>query len=100
MGRLKKRKVFNFGRNRKRERKQQEKTTKFNVKVDCKAMKDVWDNRVTMKENMAAVGLALDANEVMPFAGTKKKLVNKLKRQNQVPIEEKSSVKVTKPEVV
>jgi len=98
--RLKKRKVFNFGRNRKRERKQQEKTTKFNVKVDCKAMKDVWDNRVTMKENMAAMGVALDANEVMPFAGTKKKLVNKLKRQNQVPIEEKSSVEVTKPEVV
>ena len=98
--RLKKRKVYNFGRNRKRERKQQEKTSKFNVKVDCKAMKDVWDNRVTMKENMAAMGVALDANEVMPFAGTKKKLVNKLKRQNQVPIEEKSSVKVTKPEVV
>merc|ERR1712187_269352 len=97
---LKKKKTFNYGRNRKRERKQQEKTTKFNVKVDCKAMKDVWDNRVTMKENMAAMGVALDANEVMPFAGIKKKLVNKLKRQNQVPIEEKSFVKVTKPDVI
>merc|ERR1712025_365731 len=79
---------------------QQERTTKFNVKVDCKAMKDVWDNRVTMKENMAAMGVALDANQVMPFAGTKKKLINKLKKQNKVAVEEVNTVKVTKPDVV
>merc|ERR1712050_240728 len=48
----------------------------------------------------AAMGVALDVNQVMPFAGTKKKLINKLKKQNQVPIEEKSSVKVTKPDVI
>merc|ERR1711872_938365 len=90
----------NYGRNRKRVRMQQERTTKFNVKVDCKAMKDVWDNRVTLKENMAAMGVALDANQVMPFAGTKKKLINKLKKQNKVAVEEVSTVKVTKPDVL
>merc|ERR1711872_989423 len=90
----------NYGRNRKRVRMQQERTTKFNVKVDCKAMKDVWDNRVTLKENMAAMGVALDANQVMPFAGTKKKLINKLKKQNKVAVEEVNTVKVTKPDVL
>jgi len=97
---LKKKKSFNYGRNRKRVRMQQERTTKFNVKVDCKAMKDVWDNRVTLKENMAAMGVALDANQVMPFAGTKKKLINKLKKQNKVAVEEVNAVKVTKPDVL
>jgi len=97
---LKKKKSFNYGRNRKRVRMQQERTTKFNVKVDCKAMKDVWDNRVTLKENMAAMGVALDANQVMPFAGTKKKLINKLKKQNKVAVEEVNTVKVTKPDVL
>ena len=38
---LKKGKKFNYGRNRSRVRKQQEKTSKFNVatKIDCLAMK-------------------------------------------------------------
>ena len=38
---LKKGKKFNYGRNRSRVRKQQEKTSKFNValKVDCQAMR-------------------------------------------------------------
>merc|ERR1719347_1406812 len=53
-----------------------------------------------MKENMAAMGVALDANEVMPFAGTKKKLVNKLKGRIKFPSKKKISVKVTKPEVL
>ena len=63
-------------------------------------MKDVWDNRVTMKENMAAMGVALNANDVMPFAGTKKSMINKLKKQKNVPIKVKEKPVVTKPEVV
>jgi len=46
------------------------------------------------------MGVALNANDVMPFSGTKKKLVNKLKRQNEVPIKELIPTKVSKPEVV
>jgi len=97
---LKKGKMYNYGRNRSRVRKQQERTTKFNVKVDCKAMKDNWDNRVTMKENMAAMGVALNANAVLPFAGTKKSMINKLKKQKKVPVAEADKPEVTKPEVV
>merc|ERR1712192_274719 len=100
MGKQRKKKVYNYGRNRSRVRKQQERTTKFNVKVDCKAMKDNWDNRVTMKENMAAMGVALDANAVLPFAGTKKSLINKLKKQKKVPVAVVEKPEVTKPEVV
>merc|ERR1719270_589363 len=53
-----------------------------------------------MKENMAAMGVAWDANQVMPFAGTKKKLINKLKKQNKVAVEEVNTVKVTKTDVL
>merc|ERR1719186_2007892 len=53
-----------------------------------------------LKENMAAMGVALNANDVMPFAGTKKSMINKLKKQKNVPIKEKVKPEVTKPEVV
>jgi len=63
-------------------------------------MKDEWDNRVTMKENMAAMGVALNANDVMPFAGTKKGMIDKMKKQKNVPIKEQHKPEVTKPEVI
>jgi hypothetical protein len=78
---LKKKRKFNYGRDRGRVRKQQEKTTKFNVKVDCQAMKEMWDNRVTLKENLASMGVAVDANTVVPRITAKKKMVKDLKRQ-------------------
>merc|ERR1711928_75983 len=53
-----------------------------------------------MKENMAAMGVALNANAVLPFAGTKKGMINKLKKQKKVPISEADKPEVTKPEVV
>jgi len=95
-----KKKKFNYGRNKKRVRRQQEKTTKFNVNVDCKAMKDVWDNRATVRENMAAMGVALDANEVMPMSGTKKGLIEKMKKQKNIPVNPQMKATVTKPEVI
>ena len=63
-------------------------------------MKDNWDNRITMKENMAAMGVALNANAVLPFAGTKKSMINKLKKQKKVPIAAVEKTEVTIPEVV
>jgi hypothetical protein len=78
---LKKKRKFNYGRDRGRVRKQQEKTTKFNVKVDCQAMKEMWDNRVTLKENLAIMGVAVDANTVVPRITARKKMVKDLKRQ-------------------
>ena len=95
-----KRKTYNYGRNRKRVRKQQERTTKFNVKVDNKVMKDAWDNRISVKENMAQMGMVLSANDVVPVVGAKKKMINKLKSLKNLPVEEDSQPDVVKPDVL
>ena len=97
-----KRKKFNHGRNRKRVRKQQEKTTKFNVKVDCKVMKDAWDHRISVKENMAQMGVVLNASELMPVAGTREEMVKKMKKLKNIPVEssEEMSEEIMKPDVL
>ena len=94
-------KRFDYGRSRKRVRKQQEKTSKFNVKVDCKVVQDAWDHRVSVKENMSRMGIVLNASEVMPFAGAKKKMVSTLKKQRNIPeAENESKSNILKPEVI
>jgi hypothetical protein len=45
-----------------------------------------------MKENMAA-------NEVLPFASTKKNMINKLEKQSEVQINELDKPEVSKHEV-
>jgi len=87
---LKKGKKFNYGRNRSRVRKQQEKTSKFNValKVDCQAMKEVWDTRVSLKENMTNMGVAFDANNVVPRISSKQKLVKEMKKKKGLEMDE------------
>ena len=98
-------KRFDYGRSRKRVRKQQEKTSKFNVKVDCKVVQDAWDHRVSVRENMSRMGIVLNASDVMPVSGTKKKLVNKMKKLKNVSVEEEAeaasdSPTIMKPEVL
>ena len=95
-----KRKTYNYGRNRQRVRKQQERTTKFNVKVDCKAMKDEWDHRFSVRENMASMGVVFQAKEIMPLAGSKKTLVKKMKKQKNINVTDEKKAEVTKPEVL
>jgi len=87
---LKKGKKFNYGRNRSRVRKQQEKTSKFNValKVDCQAMKEVWDTRVSLKENMTNMGVAFDANNVVPKISSKQKMVKEMKKNKGLEVDE------------
>ena len=105
---LKKGKKFNYGRNRSRVRKQQEKTSKFNValKVDCQAMKvsllmletiseakyssfqEVWDTRVSLKENMTNMGVAFDANNVVPKISSKQKMVKEMKKKKGLEVDE------------
>ena len=96
------RKKYDYARNRKRVRKQQEKTTKFNVKVDCKVIKEAWDNRVSVKENMSSMGIVLNASDMMPVTGPKKKMVNKMKTLKNIAADADESVenKVTKPDVL
>merc|ERR1712098_687770 len=100
---------FNYGRNRKRVRKQQEKSTKFNVKVDCKTIKDAWDNRISVKENMSQMGIVLNASDIMPTDGAKKKLISEMKKMKNLEEykdadekEENKSAddKLTKPDVL
>merc|ERR1712126_41192 len=100
---LKKKRKFNYGRNRSRVRKQQEKTSKFNVavKVDCKAMKDVWNSRVSLKENMDAMGVAVNANTVLPKISAKKKMLKDMKKRAgkeevMEDVEEKDKTEVVK----
>ena len=97
-------KTYNYGRNRKRVRQQQEKTSKFNVKVGCKVVRDAWDHRVSVKENMSRMGIVLNASDVMPVSGTKKKLVNNLKKLKNVAVEEETEATaestIMKPEVI
>merc|ERR1712192_305402 len=87
---LKKGKKFNYGRNRSRVRKQQEKTSKFNValKVDCQAMKEVWDTRVSLKENMTNMGVAFDANNVVPKISSKQKMMGEMKKKKGLEVDE------------
>merc|ERR1711934_156466 len=87
---LKKGKKFNYGRNRSRVRKQQEKTSKFNValKVDCQAMKEVWDTRVSLKENMTKMGVAFDANNVVPKISSKMKMVKEMKKKKGMEVDD------------
>merc|ERR1712112_614405 len=97
---LKKKRKFNYGRNISRVRKQQEKTNKFNVavNVDCKTMKDVWNSRVSLKENLEAMGVAVDANTVLPKISAKKKMLKDLKKragkEEMEEVEEKGKTEV------
>ena len=100
------RKKYDYGRNRKRVRKQQEKATKYNVKVDCQAMRDSWDNRISVKENMDKMGIVLSAAEMMPIKGAKKNMVEKMKKLKNIPAAQDESVqdvinsKIARPEVL
>jgi len=71
-------------------RKQQEKTSKFNValKVDCQAMKEVWDTRVSLKENMTKMGVAFDANNVVPKISSKMKMVKEMKKKKGMEVDD------------
>ena len=101
---LRKKKTYNYGRNRKRVKQQLEKTSKFNVKVDCKVVRDAWDHRISVRENMSRMGIVLNASDVMPVSGTKKKLVNNMKKLKNVAVEEETEATansaIMKPEVI
>jgi len=94
------RQKFNYASNRKRMQQKALANTKHYVKVGCKELKDSWDHDLTAKENMAAMGIILDANKMAPIPSTKKRLVAEVKLKEQITSAEKEVVKVTKPEVV
>merc|ERR1719300_1638263 len=63
-------------------------------------MKDVWDTRISVKENMASMGVALSAKELLPHISSKKQMVNNLKKRRKIEVTLPQEAKVTKPEVI
>merc|ERR1712183_1104788 len=92
-------KTYDYRRNRKRVRQHLEKTSKFNVKVDCKVVRDAWDHRVSVRENMSRMGIVLNASDVMPVSGTKK-LLDDMKKLKNASVEEEMEAPIMKPEVI
>ena len=76
---LRKSQKFQYNRNRKRIRKTQESERNENIKVNCETLKANWDARKPVKENMARMGLAFDANQAAPIASVKQKLIKSAK---------------------
>lgn len=98
LNKQRKKKKFNYARNRKRERKIQEKTTKFNVKVDCKTLKDNWDREKSLKQNMTNLGVAFDANAIVPIKTTKRRFLESNLKTKDSPVVAAMDKQITVPD--
>ena len=88
--RQRQRQKFNYSTNRKRVKNRMEKNTKFNIKVDCPILRENWDNRKSVKQNMDKLGVAVDANNsVKQIKSTKTKFT-------ETPLEALSGMKTSK----
>eukprot|EP00095_Tigriopus_kingsejongensis_P002819 maker-scaffold80_size398941-snap-gene-1.13 protein:Tk02819 transcript:maker-scaffold80_size398941-snap-gene-1.13-mRNA-1 annotation:"nucleolar protein 16" len=74
---LRKKQKFKYDRNRKRVQKTQELTKNSSIKLADGVMKTHWDARKPVRQNLAAMGLAFDANQVMSLPSTKQQMVNR-----------------------
>ncbi|TRY77060.1 hypothetical protein TCAL_10220 [Tigriopus californicus] len=74
---LKKKQKFKYDRNRKRVQKTQELTKNSNVRLADGVIKAHWDARKPLKQNLSAMGLAYDANQVMSWPSTKRQMVER-----------------------
>ena len=52
---------------------------------------EVWDNRISLKENLTKMGVSVDANNVVPKISTKGKLIRDMKVRKGV-LEEQEEV--------
>ena len=82
---------FQYGANRKRIRNRQEKSTKFNVKVDCPVLKASWNNRKSLKENMTELGVAFDANQSVAKINNQKRYRKKFNIPEEPKVEEEET---------
>jgi len=73
------RQKFQFGKNRKRSRRVEEKGSKHLIKVTNDTIKASWDNSKPAKDNLDTMGLAYDPNKVVKHLTAKKKMVESLK---------------------
>jgi len=73
------RQKFQFGKNRKRSRRVEEKGSKHLIKVTNDTIKASWDSSKPAKDNLDTMGLAYDPNRVVKHLTAKKKMVESLK---------------------
>ena len=62
---IRKARKFRYDRNRKRLQKTQEKHRKDRVKVNNDVMKELWNPKESIKNNLESMGVAFDANKVV-----------------------------------
>ena len=58
---------------------------------------EVWDNRISLKENLIKMGVSVDANNVVPKISTKGKLIRDMKVRKGV-LKEEDEVKGARKE--
>jgi len=80
------RQKFQFGKNRKRSRRVEEKGSKHLIKVTNDTIKASWDNSKPAKDNLDTMGLAYDPNKVVKHLTAKKKMVDSLKENAGIAI--------------
>ena len=86
------RQKFNYNTNRKRVKQRMEKNEKYNVKVDCPILKEAWNNRISVKENMKKLGVAVDANAAVSKIKTSKEKFLDAETERETPRLEKTAV--------
>merc|ERR1712072_536103 len=75
------RQKFMHDRNRKRIKKSHDKYKKENIKVTSDVMKEHWDHKESIQNNLEKMGVAFDANKVISSQKTtKEQYVEKNKR--------------------
>jgi len=82
--RQRKRQKFRYDRNRKRIKKTQEKHRKDKIKVDNDVIKELWNPKESIKNNLESMGVAFDANKVLDKKSTKQQFIEKIQDENQV----------------
>ena len=63
-------------------------------------VQEVWDSRVSLKENMTKMGVAFDANNVVPKISSKKSMVKDMKKKKGIEVAEEDGVVKRKSEVI
>merc|ERR1712062_336345 len=92
---LRKAQKFRYHVNRKRIAKSQESTRNDRIKVNNKVMKELWNPIESVRSNMATMGVAFDANDILSNKSTKATFIEKAKsaKSTETPkIVEKSKI--------
>lgn len=79
---LRRKQKFQHDRNRKRIKKSQDKYKKDNIKVSSEVMQNHWNHKDSIKTNLEKMGVAFDANSVVQHKSTKKRLMDRVTKDD------------------